>query len=893
MPLQTRRAHARSLVLSFLNTVVVLAFSFVFFNGTVAGQGKNFLISTKDPAWIVQLNSQGLKPKAKDIDDGYFIALLDNQTHVELQEEYTHFIKEITSDAGVQNGSQISVTYDPGFQQLIFHKIIVWRNNKADDQLKKHKFKILQNEKDLSKFIYRGTYDAFLLLNDIRKGDRIEYAYTIKGNNPIYGQKFASSFYLEGGSTVGYLYNNLIADKNRNLNFKNFNFSTAAKTSEKGNLKIYEWESKLTRTHRIADFEPAWYDPLSYVQVSEYKNWNEVVNWGLAVNKYDQLQTPLLTKKSEELFAKAGSDTTKYIESAIRFVQDEIRYMGIEMGIYSHRPNSPEKVIQQRYGDCKDKSLLLTYLLKARGIAAYMVYIDTYSTIKTNDYLPSPFVFNHVVVRIDYRHKKHWVDPTISYQRGKLDKLYFPNYGYALLIKPGVNALEKVDQKEGGKQVSRLTFDVADTASAKSSSLTIKTTYTGHYADNMRAELAESGTDGIEKSYTEYYAELYTDTELKEPLKVKDDETTNTVEITEHYEISNIWEEDSKNGEKYVAFYGDLIRDQLRKIVAKNRRAPMALKYPTDLEQIITVNMPYEPNIANGDYSIEQPGYRFSVNAFRVGKTQTFHYKLQNLMPFIEGSAIKTYAKDREKIVEYLTYYIDRNGLGLKSGTNPYMIMTFLLALIFSALFFIKTYRQSRPFDLESIREARPIRGWLILLAIRIVVLPFSTLLKQISIGFFDQQTWDGLALLKQEHFIKGIFFVESISFALLLTGGLMCLFLFFNRRESFPRHYIVFSIALLTFTVIDFFAGMLIRHWTNQPLTDVKECLTILFSLTVCLIWVFYLKQSVRVKQTFVFTYPESAWKAAASAQYQAQLASHQDEFIVEEEITKKNEEF
>ncbi|XHR98086.1 hypothetical protein ACFJIV_16335 [Mucilaginibacter sp. UC70_90] len=42
--------------------------------------------------------------------------------------------------------------------------------------------------------------------------------------------------------------------------------------------------------------------------------------------------------------------------------------MGIEIGEYSHRANNPEKVFRQRYGDCKDKSLLLVSMLKAGGL---------------------------------------------------------------------------------------------------------------------------------------------------------------------------------------------------------------------------------------------------------------------------------------------------------------------------------------------------------------------------------------------------------------------------------------------------------------------------------------------------------------------------------------------
>jgi transglutaminase-like putative cysteine protease len=883
MPLQT-------LSYKFLKTVLV--FGLWILTAESFGQAKNFEIDTRDPAWIVKIDNQGLKPKAKDIDDGYFLALFENQTHVELQEEYTHIIKEIATDAGVQNGSQISVTYDPGFQKLIFHKIRVWRNGKPDDQLKKHKFKILQNEKDLSKFIYRGTYDAFLLLNDIRKGDRIEYAYTIKGNNPIYGNKFAATFYLEGGSSIGYLYNNLIFSKNRHLNLKNFNFNNPAKISEKDGMKLYEWEDKLTKTQRTTDFEPSWYDPQKRIQITEYKNWNEVVNWGLSVNEYPQLKTPSVAKKANELFVASAGDTTRFIESAIRFVQDEIRYMGIEMGVYSHRPNSPEKIIQQRYGDCKDKSLLLTYLLKEKGVVASMAYLDTYTTIKTDASLPSPFIFNHVVVRIDYKNKKHWIDPTISYQRGKLDQLYFPNYGYALVIKKGVNALEKVSRNDKSRQISNLVFQVADTGSTKSSTLMIKTRYTGHYADNMRAELAESGTDEIEKSYAEYYAELYTDTEVKAPIQVHDDEAANTLEITEQYNIDNIWEEDTKNGAKYITLYGDLIRDQLRKVIAKNRTAPLALKYPTDLEQIITVHMPYETSLSDGTFKIENEYYHFSLDLSRQKKTQNFHYRLKSLKPYIEGSAVKSYAKDREKIAEYLTYYLERSHVIRGFGLNALLILIFILSCIFSGLFFIKSFRKSAPFDLEKIEYAVPIRGWLIILGIRIASLPIATLLKQALTGFFNQDTWDGLKLVKQEYYIKSIFIAESVAFALLTMGSIMCLIQFFNKRESFPRQYIRLSIALITFTLLDFLAGMLIRHWTGQTLTDPTEVSRILMSVAISVIWILYLQKSVRVQQTFVFTYPDSEWRSAASKKYNEQLYLRRSAASAEKEIENYNTE-
>jgi transglutaminase-like putative cysteine protease len=72
-----------------------------------------------------------------------------------------------------------------------------------------------------------------------------------------------------------------------------------------------------------------------------------------------------------------AADDEEYILEAIRFVQDEVRYLGVETGINTHKPYPPSQILAQRFGDCKDKSLLLTTLLQARNIEAYPVLVNT------------------------------------------------------------------------------------------------------------------------------------------------------------------------------------------------------------------------------------------------------------------------------------------------------------------------------------------------------------------------------------------------------------------------------------------------------------------------------------------------------------------------------------
>src|SRR5207248_3294814 len=96
--------------------------------------------------------------------------------------------------------------------------------------------------------------------------------------------------------------------------------------------------------------------------------------------------------------AREGADEPARALPALRFVQDDVRYLGIEIGPSSHRPHPPAAVLDQRFGDCKDKSLLLVTLLRALGVEAWPVLLHTSLGRALDEWLPTAVAFNHVVV---------------------------------------------------------------------------------------------------------------------------------------------------------------------------------------------------------------------------------------------------------------------------------------------------------------------------------------------------------------------------------------------------------------------------------------------------------------------------------------------------------------
>src|SRR5690242_420027 len=161
-----------------------LLFFIPFFSGGPAYALQKKVATGATPGWVKKIRYEpDKKPDSKDISSGYYLALYEEQHNMLQKTVYRHIIRCIISTAGVQNAAEISVTYDPAYEKPVFHKIVIWRDGKAINKLDASAFKVLQNETSLSDFIYSGTYTAYLILDDVRKGDRIEFAYSVTGAN--------------------------------------------------------------------------------------------------------------------------------------------------------------------------------------------------------------------------------------------------------------------------------------------------------------------------------------------------------------------------------------------------------------------------------------------------------------------------------------------------------------------------------------------------------------------------------------------------------------------------------------------------------------------------------------------------------------------------------------
>lgn len=127
-------------------------------------------------------------------------------------------------------------------------------------------------------------------------------------------------------------------------------------------------------------------------------SWDQIGVWYANLYNGSVQPTPEIQQKVKELTANSGSWSDK-IQALGSYVQSRIRYVDIEIGIGGYQPHSAGDIYRHQYGDCKDKSTLLSAMLREAGIPSYLALAQVDRGIVTPEFA-SAITFNHAILAI-------------------------------------------------------------------------------------------------------------------------------------------------------------------------------------------------------------------------------------------------------------------------------------------------------------------------------------------------------------------------------------------------------------------------------------------------------------------------------------------------------------
>ncbi len=538
--------------------------------------------------------------------------------------QYYRRVRKALTSSGVQNASELSIDFDPSFQRLVLHEVAIIRGGKRTPALDPSQIRVIEKEDESDDGIYDGHLTALVFLRDVRPGDVIDWSWSIDGSNPILRGHYADEYDLRSDVPSRLIRHRLVWNGARPVQTRGHD---PARTGD-----ALVWEAHDVSAVNLEDALPSWYEPWDTIDVSDYASWREVTDWAIAMFAVDDDSRAAVHELAQKIRTEHPDDP---VTAAIRFVQDDIRYLGLEIGRNSHEPRQPSDVLEQRWGDCKEKALLLSLVLRELGVTADPALVNTKMRHRLDTRLPSPFAFDHVVVRVLFGGKTYWIDPTIANQGGTLTTIDTPNDARALVVSSDPTALTRIQTQRHGRTVIDEIYSAQD-ANAPTT-LVVRTTYSGGDADDVRNDLASMDADEFARDRINRLAADHPSIAATAPPKVDDDRLHDVVTIVEHYTVRNLW----THGD--WTYYPRAIEPSLDKPKRIIRSMPLAFDYPLDIVERATFRFPGGASIDADPVSHTSPAFAFRFTPTQRDRTLTLEYTLRSLRDSVPAAQVASH----------------------------------------------------------------------------------------------------------------------------------------------------------------------------------------------------------------------------------------------------------
>jgi hypothetical protein len=451
--------------------------------------------------------------------------------------------------------------------------------------------------------------------------------------------------------------------------------------------------------------------------------------------------------------------------------------------------------------------------------------------------------------------KQVYIDATMSNQRGKGIDLYYPPYHEGLVLKPGNNALTKIEETKKGKIVCEEKFTITDEHSPVKFKVT--TAYTLNQADETRDQIASTGMAKMEKNYLDYYSKTYSKIEASDSIIVKDNEEKNELTTIENYTIKDFFKRDSTNSKYTADFYADDISRQLLNINGQIK-TPVSVSYPYDMDFTTNIILPYGWDIANDHYAINRNSYKFSLDKTVSDYTLSLRYQFAYLKDYIPLNELSEFKEDVKNLkndkLSFSFYYIP-DIKKVPFQLNKLLVVVTILVIAVFIYGGIRVFRaDTRDTEFNTIDNSFPpaLGGWLIVFIIVLIANPLGVIKDLVEDDFYSVSKWNLLTTGIDSVTNRSLLIFEIIGKILLACLSVFCLILVFKKRDIAPRFLKIYFLSVGAFLFLDYILNAFLKgNFTTDQVGRIVE------RIIVAAIWTYYINISTRVRQTFVIPYP------------------------------------
>jgi hypothetical protein len=545
-------------------------------------------------------------------DNGLLRVLYDSQIGLVQPGVAWHIraVQRILTRAGAERAAHVAIEFNPAHERLEIHCIRVLRGEQSIEHARPADFQILRRETQLERLALDGRLTATLLIPDLRVDDHLEVAFTIATEDPILSGRCAGWLVFNAYAPWIETRQRLVRPIGRPVFLNAFNDPPQASVSVREDVEESVWSLRGQERETVEDLLTPWSVKNPCYQVTEFERWGDISQLFEKYYRDSEIPAELVTDL-DRLASEHPEESERAVEW-LRMVQRQLRYFALALGEGGLVPRSLPEIWAKRFGDCKDAVRLYVAGARYLGLDACAALVSTSHGMSLADFLPSPQVFNHVVVRVRAGGGTYWLDPTLQPQGGSLADIAPFQVGWALPLTPDTNQLEPLPATQALQHIlceDTIRFGPKADSPAQ---LDRRIEFGFWAADSIRNRIEG---EGVTKVSTQLLQDLRTtspDAIERSPLQIEDDFAHNRLRVLCAYEIRNCWKGGDKQGRLGFDVADPFVVKELAPLKSTRRKADIFLGRPRKTTWRARLQMPCEWRGTGFRQPFNDAGIRFT-----------------------------------------------------------------------------------------------------------------------------------------------------------------------------------------------------------------------------------------------------------------------------------------
>lgn len=549
--------------------------------------------------------------------------LVDYQKRINrTTEDFTYrYVVDLMSSAAVEEQGTITIDFDPSYETLRLHDISLIRDGQTLDAIDLSEAMVFRTETDRDQMIFNGTLTFSMPILDLRVGDRLSVQYSRNGRNPAIGEGFLVRRNFGTNYELKRRFIRVLIDEDMDAYTKSINDAPEPDVSVSDGWQIYQWDVPDPQEPDYDDNMPAWAYPRPTYEISNFESWADVGDSFAAYYTVDDAARSAVAPIVEEIAANFDTSELR-ARAALDWVQENIRYVGLELGEGGFIPRPPARVLRRRFGDCKDVTLLLLSLLDGLGVDADPILVNLSERGGEFGGLPHPYAFDHIKVLAEIDGQIFPLDATRDPQIGTLGSMEKGSITKGLrLIETGSVVTELPKSKFEFREVIKETFDLVSDSDAILYTLVFEEY--GVDADDTLAWIASDGEADVVDGFVRYLKDIYPTLEVDRPMEWESDEDKAMTRMTFSFRLPGY--RGAERTKLYTRAYQ--ILSAVPNFEGGTRDAPFEIDHPRRIHHVRHYigdeNYTFEP----GNRYYESDAFRFDYQDTVEGDTLTEDYR--------------------------------------------------------------------------------------------------------------------------------------------------------------------------------------------------------------------------------------------------------------------------